>query len=94
MVARDRKALKAAVDPILMSERSDVTTKHRRTAFVGVLFHCVIREKKVDAGRPWSRLKAHTRRELDAKTPKSAKLKIVMIPLSMAVEAACEPVAS
>ena len=87
MVARDRKALKAAVDPMLMSDRSEVTTKHRRTAFVGVLFPSVMREKNPDAGNPLSRLKAHMRREVDAKTPKSAKLKMVIIPLRMAVEA-------
>lgn len=94
MVARDKKALNAVVDPILMSDKSEVTTKHSRTAFVGVLFHSVIREKVPDAGNPLSRLKAHIRREDDAKIPKSAKAKMRMIPLRMAVEAFRDPVAS
>ena len=94
MVARDKNALNAVYEPMLMSARSDVRTKHSSTAFVGVLFHSVMREKKWLAGKPWSRLKAHTRREELAKTPKRAKAKIVMIPLSMAVDAFLDPVAS
>ena len=79
---------------MLMSDSRLVTMKHSSTAFVGVLFHSVMRLKRGDAGRPWSREKAHTRREVLAKMPKSAKEKMVMMPLSMAVLAAWLPVAS
>lgn len=62
-MVRETTALRAWVEPMLMSERQMVTTRETRTAFKGMFHPGVTLMSTPENGRALSRAKAHSCRE-------------------------------